>query len=374
MISMESNSQSKVQTWLTTARWAASGGNAQPWTVRYSEEADQLILFLSIDPSYSKHPSMMDIQGLASVMSLGCLTLTLTQVAHREGYSCESIEIQKQKSNWDSTVILHFSPSRNTDSSYTEQDILSRKTDRQKYKQEPISIELEQAIAGITKKYKSTHLFTFKEEKNRLASDLYSLENIRWQHSGLFNSMLSEISFSQNQSIDSDKIPDYQLGISRLDQAILKVLKQVPVLQFFLKLGFHQLPVKKIIKDSVTYSERICFLQGDNLSIEDCFHLGQCFQEIWLETNKNGVSFQPIGNPLIALGYWNDPSVFSFKKKQQKTLIQLTENFLSNYHIDLKKPTLGFRIGWPEAPSRKGVRKDLVAKKISLNSRSASLG
>lgn len=371
---MELNSQSKVQKWLTTARWAASGGNAQPWTVHYSEEADQLILFLSIDPSYSKHASMMDILGLASVMSLGCLALNLIQVAHGDGYSCDSIKIQKQNSNLDSTVILHFSPNRNTYSSYSEKDILSRKTDRQKYKQTPISTELEQAIAGIAKKYNNTRLFTFKEEKNQLSTDLFNLENIRWQHAGLFNSMLSEISFSQNQSTGSDKIPEYQLGISRVDRAILKLLKQVPVLQFFLKLGFHKHPVKKIIQDSVTYSDRICFLQGNDLSIEDCFQLGQCFQEIWLETNKNGVSFQPIGNPLIALGYWNDPSAFSFKKKQQKILIQLTENFLSSYQIDLKKPTLGFRIGLPESPSRIGVRKELIAKKNSFNSLSAKLG
>ncbi len=371
---MELNSQSIVQKWLTIARWAASGGNAQPWIAHYSEEADHLILYLSIDPSYRQHPSLMDIMGLASVMSLGCLTLNLTQMAHGDGYVCDSMEIQKQNSNWDSTVILQFRRNRNTYSPYTEEDILLRKTDRQKYKQTPISIELEQAIAGITKKYKSTHLFTFKEEKNQLATDLFNLENIRWQHSRLFNSMLSEISFSQSQSSGSDKIPEYQLGISPADQAILKLLKQFPVLQFLLKLGFHRHPVKKIIQDSVTCCERICFLQGNDLSVEECFQLGQCFQEIWLETNKNGVSFQPIGNPLIALGYWNDPSAFSFKKKQQKTLIHITENFSTSYHIDLKKPTLGFRIGWPEAPSRNGVRKELIAKKISLNSQSVKLG
>lgn len=363
---MKENRNDPVQKWLETARWAASGGNAQPWVVEYTTQGgrsqlSQIHIHLKIDPNYRQHPSLMDVNGIASAMALGCLTTTLVSMAHWDGYSLARIDHQPESSIWTSSVVLQFEEHMQGQSlDYTPEEILKRNTDRHRFKTTPVPQALNEFLEHALKKYSGLSMQTFKENKNRLNSTLFELENIRWQNKPLFESLLSEISFAEKDASALRKIPHYQLGISSLDEMFLRLLKKYPLFRALLRLGLHRPAVGKIVRDSIVYSERICFLQAPDVSFRSGFEMGRCFQELWLEANRNGVSFQPIASPLIALGFWKSPANYGFSPKQVSVLSHLTLESAKQFSLDFKNLTIGFRIGWPEQATQVGVRQNLV--------------
>lgn len=371
---MKENRNDPVQKWLETARWAASGGNAQPWVVEYTtqggrSQSNLIHIHLKIDPSYRAHPSLMDVHGIASAMALGCLTTTLVSMAHWDGYSLARVDHQPEISIWTSSVVLQFEENMQGQSfDYTPEEILKRNTDRHRFKTTPVPQSLTEFMDRALKKYSGLSIQIFKENKNRLNSTLFELENIRWQNRPLFESLLSEISFAEKDTAALRKIPHYQLGISSLDEMFLRLLKRYPLFRALLRLGLHRPAVAKIVRDSISYSERICFLQAPDVSFHSGFEMGRCFQELWLETNRYGVSFQPIASPLIVLGFWKSPATYGFSPKQASMLSHLTLAGANQFSLDFKNLTIGFRIGWPEQATQTGVRQTLVGiKKESLS-------
>ena len=67
----------KALTWLDFAKWAPSGGNAQPWRVEYEENYNSIAFRLAIEPVCKTNSSLMDVRGAASAMALGALAENL---------------------------------------------------------------------------------------------------------------------------------------------------------------------------------------------------------------------------------------------------------------------------------------------------------
>lgn len=359
--------QSKyAQEWLNSAKWAASGGNAQPWVVEFDEQEEGITFKLSIDTEYAKHPSAMDINGCGSVMGLGCLALNLEVMASLDKFQITQKTWDFQKDFWGSSVFLYFSHDSMTESNFSQIDILNRRTDRHRYKKDSIPGELQVSIKKILNKYEMLNYFEFASGNKKLSEGLLQLEKIRWQNKQFLTSLLSEISFGKDEKEIKDKIPSSQLGVSYIDVIFLRFISRFPRLGLALfRLGFHRIPAQKGISNYINHCDRILFLEAKKYNFTDCFELGRCFQEIWLETNRHHISFQPLGLPLIALAYWQNPNFFKFSKSEENKLTRLTEDFAEEFSMDLKSPIMGFRIGWPLKNSEKSLRKELVGQNKS---------
>ena len=122
-----------VQEWLDMARWAPSGGNAQPWKVQWRFSSGVLEIFLKICQDYQKQPSSMDLEGKASALSLGCLAKNLEIAAEKEGFALVATQLFEGQSIWESSARLEFCQTHQRRTSLYNA-MINRKTDRNQYR------------------------------------------------------------------------------------------------------------------------------------------------------------------------------------------------------------------------------------------------
>lgn len=358
------SSPTQAQSWINQARQAASGGNAQPWHIEFEENEHEVAFSLSIDKQYQVEPSAMDIEGVASVISLGCLAHYLICVAEEHGFQLEVKTFQVKTLFWDSSAQLLFvknSKIKKADQ-FQNESLLIHYTDRTAYQSKVVPAELKKSIADITAQYSSLNLIEVPPHNSIFQSGLRSLEKIRWINEKFLASTLKEIIF-KNDPQQQVGIPVNQLGVPKVDQILLRLMqKSLGLWLFLLKLGFAQISVYKGTVNFFKKSTEIYFLQTHLFNFENAFELGLCFQQIWLKVNSAQLAFQPNGNSLIALGYWTTPEKYNFSKYEIELTEKTTQSYKEELAIDLKKPVLGFRIGWPERRSEKTPRKPLAGK------------
>lgn len=356
----------KVQQWLDNARSAASGGNAQPWSVYYEVIDERVAIQLSIDPEYILQASAMDVNGVASAIALGCLAENLMIVAGHDGYLLKENKWNLQKTIELSSVTLIFEPTEKaaTKNVLSIESLFKRWTNRNPYKTDTIDPDMIKSIYEIFNKYSALEYAEVKHGHPELIKELSKIEKVRWTNEIFLKSMLAEIVFDSKQNKSFDGIPAEQLGISFFEQKLLKLTKKFFGASLFIfKAGLYRLSVKKNVTDLLENCDRIFFLQAKNIDFKNCFEMGLCFQEVWLQINNTGVAFQPIGSFFIPLGYWHDPARYQFNPEQMELLQQVTMNCKALFSIDLKKPTMAFRIGLCDKQQvGKSLRKPVVAQ------------
>lgn len=351
-----------AQKWLDTAKWAASGGNAQPWDIEFDEKPTGVSIRLAICAEYSKNPSAMDKGGEASVMALGCLAVNLEIMANLDKYELSHKLWDLQKNFWTSSVTLFFTQNSNVEAKYSIQDILQRKTDRTAYKKTEIAGKTLVDIRLIVRKYEILQHFEFNKNRKELAPALLEIEKLRWKNSELLQSLVSEVSFGKDEKAVLDKIPSSQLGVPFMDVLLLRTLKLFPKLTALFKWGLHQIASRKSLANYIKHSDRLFFIQAKANDFQCCFDLGSCFQEIWLQANKNGVAFQPLGLPLIPLAYWNHPNALVFTQNEKNMIEQLTDDLSKKFEMNLRLPMMGLRMGYPNKVPQKSPRKEIIGK------------
>lgn len=352
---------SLVQNWIDKSCRAASGGNAQPWVVSYQIINRCVAFELSIDSVYKNNRSAMDINGIASLMSLGCFSRYLIEVAAYDGFALSERVLVDTDSYLDCKVRLLFTESEVAQTTWSESVLSSRTTDRYNYKKTTLPESLKQKIQKMAEKYFDIQLHEIDRSQNWLFNNLATLEKIRWIKKVFLKSMLDEISFIKNQ--ENSKIPQNQLGISWLDQKVLLFFSRyVESALVILKIGVYKLPIVKTMRLFNKNCAAFYFLESKTNSVQSVFEFGLCFQELWLEFHSHGISFQPNGIGLVALAYWHQPEAYQFTDDEAKAIAQVTETVHKQAAIDLKKLVIGFRVGYPTRQAKYSPRKKVIAK------------
>lgn len=356
-----------VQKWLDIARWAPSGGNAQPWLVDFDDSKNSIAIRLSIDPEYFPKHSPLDVKGSAAVLALGCLTTNLIALAAEDDYGLSDQNFHLGKDYWQSSVLLTFKKGIHCKKTYTRDEILSRHTNRSPFAKKPIPEQVRNAIFKIGQTYTKLSLFDFTTNKKSVIRELVQLEAIRWQAKSYFNSFLSEVGFSsnleENYERNPDKIPITQLGVSKVHQSILRMLQRWPIIHNFLAHGpFFKIAAKKTLSNYDKHCDRLYFIQAKGNSFEHCFELGKAYQEIWLETHRQNIAYQPLGIPLLALGYWQKEPDLNLEPSQEQCIEEVTTNLKQHFAMDLQLPTMGFRVGYPKKETERAPRKKLFGR------------
>lgn len=356
------NQQSSiVQEWVDIAKSAASGGNAQPWIVEYSENSDRIEVFLSIDSTYIPERSPLDVQGMASVFSLGALTINFINVAAKFHYRLVSEENSLSQDLWNAKIRLSFVRDTSVTARFSVEDLLNRCTNRYPFQQKNIPTNLIASLHSRVVSYSSLRLFEFDTNcKTKFIKSLVPLENIRWQNQIYLEKLLSEINFEKNIQLYPDKIPVSQLGINKADQIFFKLLKNFKTLQYLVRKVFFHLIVPKVLSGFSKNCDCIFVLQANSSSAKDAIEFGKAFQELWIMINKDKIAFQPLGTTLVALGYWLKEPLVEFTSYEKKVIEKVTEYFLKTYFIDLKKPTMIFRLGYPKKTHGRAPRKKII--------------
>lgn len=331
-----------VFSWVENAKWAASGGNSQPWGLKWSFIDNRIVMRLFIEHEYkAKRASPMDVNGMASIMALGCYALNLRVMANLNGFVQEKIEFIEQKSLWSGEVVITYREGFVEDNAYLPGHLYQRRTNRNSYKKTPLAAATTADLKQIHKKYCS-HL-SFSEatsHKRSIKKNLIYLERVRWRTSGHLESLLSEITFDEKSAFG---IPSKQLGILLVDQILLKKIKQYQWLQTFVRrVGYLISSYQNFVKP-VENSGGLFFIQAKDSSLESLFWMGHCYQEMWTELNKQGYAFQPISVSLVAMGLLAKNEKLS--TYEQMALEKGRYCFSEKLNLDIELPSLGFRTG-----------------------------
>ncbi|MCK6599872.1 MAG: hypothetical protein L6Q37_16025, partial [Bdellovibrionaceae bacterium] len=147
------------------------------------------------------------------------------------------------------------------------------------------------------------------------------------------------------------------------EQNFIKFFKNNLDLGFsMLNFGLHKATVQKNTENFLTNCSQIYFLQANDFSLQSCFDLGYCFQDLWIEVNSQKLSFQPNGNGFVALAYWHAPNNKIFNPKEISLIEDSTQLLTQSSELNLKAPVLGFRVGYSDKVIPLSPRKPLKGR------------
>lgn len=352
--------------WLEDAKRAPSGGNSQPWQVQYTENASQVALKLGIDPEYLAKISSMDVKGAASVLSLGCLGLNLQILAQLDGFKLTSRTFENTQQWTQGTMTLVFEKGQVPAPLWQREHLENRRTNRSRFIKKEIPLETRNQIAELAAKFPGVIVKSYREEKSKLIPKLSMLETIRWQTSVLLNSVVSEVNFGKDIKLAKDGIPSTQLGADLGERGLLRMVRNFPWTGGIFKIpAICNLAVSKGTFDFIREADTVYLLQVPENSFASFVELGECFQALWLEANKHGIAFQPVGSALVALGFWLNRKHYGFNAHQETEIKRVTEEFQKDFSLDFKKLMLGFRLGYASAETGQAPRKEIRAEQNS---------
>lgn len=194
----------RVKKWLELAKWAPSGGNLQPWIVDYDDTDSCIYLSLRVNAFYKKEAPLMDMGLYASAISLGALALNIEIAANNDGFTLTK-EIVKED-----FVFLKFIQQEPLYVSYTNEDVINRRTDRFRYKNQRLPETFKTRYEEIKKRYPRHRVMDIFENKKKLGKIFSELERIRWKNFSLIKSTLEELNFDK---VKQTGIPSEQLGV-----------------------------------------------------------------------------------------------------------------------------------------------------------------
>lgn len=350
---------SLIKSWIQLARWAPSGGNAQPWSAAIQND-NSVHLILSIDKDYKKEPSLLDLDGSTSIMALGTFTENLQYLARLDGYKIANFVFKNIQDFFEGKIEITFAPD-NSIPNYTadEKDkkiqiLKNRHTNRNLYQKTEIPLEF---INWIKKEAQELgfNFVLFSSSDSKLISALTRLEKIRWENKKLLLSLLDELTFDNNRILTG--IPFSHLGTSLLEQYLLMLFKKFNFLGFLMPYGISWIIKRKSIRMPLEHCGLFIYLHTPLKNYEVNFKLGRLFEKIWLEGSALGLSFQPLCGHLIAYYSLIMQNPYSLNPQQQQEIADVSKKYKENWDIGLDKPLFGFRIGYPLKPGSPSQRK-----------------
>lgn len=351
--------QEQINIWLNVARWAPSGGNAQPWKVRISD-ADKAELVLSVSPEYRQKPSLMDCDGSAAVLALGTFAETLSQVVQLDGHQLEVLSIQQGPTFFDIEVTLRIVFDTRLDlfnlviSSLNS--IRNRVTNRGKFLNKSIPEDFKKwMIYQCQLSEIDVFAIESQDEKNKLIKTLSVFEKVRWENTQTLADLFHEIETNSNVGI-----PFSRLGVSAPEVFFLKLLKRFSVLRPLIRLGISGNIAKQSVQKPLLNTPTYFYLRSRSHSPVSFFKLGRLVQRIWLGAQEKDMGFQPMEGHLLGYGALYSPQIYNFSPTHQTKLAGVIGAYRDNWGIDLHKPLFGFRLGYPCKVVGPSPRKNVV--------------
>ncbi len=354
--------------WVEIARWAPSGGNAQPWRlVRLSSPSD-LCFRLLVDPLYAKAPSNLDLDGAASLIALGAFFESLDLVARLDGAELQvqglhdssdffawSIDFKVSQAAAESPSPPALISSANT--------VLRRTTNRFAYLEKEVPEEFcEWMCLDFKQRGFALKFFESADERAQIIEHLSALEKIRWEQPAFLSSVLEELK-EQPAEEDTQGIPFSQLPLRWNEVLLIRALKSQRWLWNLMPLGISGQIAKSAVKVPIQGAPSFFYIHPLSVASQaqgkGFFDLGRSMQRLWLAAEEKGLALQPLAGHLLPHQALKNPAAFRLTAKQEVVMAKVAGRFQELWGLDLMQPLFGFRMGYPTqaAPTsfRKGV-------------------
>ncbi len=358
----------ELNKWVDVARWAPSGGNAQPWQLRIENlEKGEIVLF--VDPEYRQHPSCMDFDGSATLIGLGAFVESLSLIVDIDNYFLHVGEFSDCENYFDFSVKLKITEGSQlkSDEKFISslQTFTNRVTNRTYFLPKPIPQDfLDWMKLQANKLSLGVKDLSGPEFRPQLMQLFEKMEKVRWESQVCLTHLLEEM----KESADEDNprgIPFHQLDIKWSEILLIKTFKNWPFTHSFLPWGTSRVIAREAVKKPLSTALFFSYLVTNTSSAESFFNLGRCLQRIWLAAEEKGLALQPMANHLMVYQALKQPEKFNLTSQKKRVLESVYTDYKTSFGVDLFLPAFGFRLGYPSSHLKPSFRRS-VDKIIDL--------
>ncbi len=302
---------------------APSGGNAQPWSVRWT--APHLDVFH--DPERDK--SLMNFSFLADYLGLGALIESLEIAATARGYRANVIS---QPQGQGHVARLTLQPAAIPIDIHAA-SLDARETDRHDGDSSPLSEDAQRALKEQAARHGVGLSFVQGTNLPALADALGASDRVRLLNPGLNANLVDELRWTPEEVTKTrDGIDIRSLGLDPAGMAALQLLARGDVVGTLRENRLGK-GLERIGRSAVTSSSAAILFTVPDLSLEQGCRAGRALQRVWLEATRLGLGFQPIGTALF-MHRMLDTSVGNvFQPEEAETLVQAMEQIRTLFEV-----------------------------------------
>ncbi|MEB2781951.1 Rv1355c family protein [Algoriphagus sp. C2-6-M1] len=351
--------QEEVHQLVESANLAPSGGNVQPWIWIFDRKG---VLHLFHDQARSH--SLLDFLGTGSLIAFGAALENLRLASAEMGIEIEIID-QINVFEDDCIASIRFiSKSKEpliVPFGELVEGIGIRCTNRKNgEKQYLTSDQVNEFINIATHSGFELEMLEQESDLEKLSEILGGMDRMRLFHEQGLKDFIHEVRWSDKEAKETkDGIDIATLELSGTERAAMGLLKDPRTVSFFRKflMGFG---LTKISKQTLTSSSAVFLLNGKENSPETYLKAGEAIQRIWINSNLQGLSFQPVTASLFIFNKILKDKNHGFTRDEERIIKELKTSFNTLLNKNQKMEEIFmFRINMAGEPSMRSYRRDV---------------
>ncbi len=335
--------EQRINKILEAAIRAPSGDNTQPWRFEVSIDNQQIDLFNVPE----RDPSYLNYKQLASYVAHGALIENMLIAAKTVGCNMDiSLFPNSENEEHVAKISLKVCAPRQ-DPLYDA--IFRRVTNRNQFK--PISLTEEQLqllrMAANTVSNATVTLISEAKVKNNLAWNLRKNDQFIFEHREAHDFLFKQIRWSKRHAKNTcDGMPIENLGLGFLEKPLFPIFKYWPAVKFLNILGLsHFIGLKGWMNyRSSAILGMVSVTRGADKK-ETFLTGGRAAQRVWLESTRQGFSFQPVTGLTFLNQRYQREDLTGFNAKQKLQIEDACGRLKTDFNIKGKVAVFGFRIG-----------------------------
>lgn len=332
-------------------KYAPSGGNLQPWILKADRTETTISLSLSLDPKLNLEQQHTDHCGYGALVSLGILAYSIEYLSSDFGFRVVNKTIHSENELYQNSIFISLEKCEPTPSQRSSV-FRNRFTDRRPFEPTVLASDLKKSLVadqGI-----ALHFFENTRELSSVEYLFRQLSLLRFQNKEFSNELSHELKSDTNSSTG---IPISNLGLSPLLSMVTRFQKKFP-LRMPISAAYSW-PIYESISRPIKHSPTIACLKIQGNSNKSWILLGEKFMNVWLKISEAGGRLQPFGNTLTIANFYQDPTFFTFSKKQREHIESLHSLALKELKIETKDACLFFRLGYSQHDPQETPRKNI---------------
>ena len=350
-------SKFEIETIVSAACLAPSGGNSQPW--RWAYKQNELLLFNAFDGNQT----MLGFENLPSYVAMGAAIENIFLKAGELNYKIHC-KIFPNNAIKDLVAIIGFQKSSDLPKEQFRrvEFIETRLTNRNLGQRETIEPEVLKSLQSAAREVKGAELrfFTSDEDLHNIGEVLGEVEKIRLLEEMGHKDFVDEIRWTPEENdAKRDGVDLRTLDITNAERVGLQVSKDKRIIDL-IKQWNGGGAFKKLTKKSIDAAGAVGVLCMRGQSYEDYINGGQALQKIWLDANSIGLAFQPMASSLFIYARLFKGNGNGLSEKGIQQLKELRPKFESS--LGLKNDSnevFIFRLSKTSEPLVKSLRKPL---------------
>ena len=342
-----------IQWIVSQATRAPSGGNAQPWSVRWTAPH----LDVLHDPERDK--SLLNVSFLADYLGLGALIESLEIAATARGYRANVLALPRGQGHVARLTLQEASGPVDVHAAWLDR----RETNRHDGDGSCLGEEAHRALAEQAARHGVVLSFVQGAGLPALADVLGASDRIRFLNRELNANLVDELRWTPEEAAKTrDGIDIRSLALDPAGMAALQLLSRGDVVAAMRENGLGS-GLERIGRSAVTSSSAAVLFTVSDLTREQGCRAGRALQRVWLEATRLGLGVQPIGTALFMHRMLDTPVGRVFQPEEAETLVQAMEQIRAIFGIgDADEAVFLCRVQRPTANTEvRSLRRDLGA-------------